>query len=260
MEIPMEGLRIGEQLQWLARMNDQQAQGSTESAAAGEDADVLRFYELLDRLEGQVGGAPELRSCTGSMPWPDRGVYFFFEPEEYRADESGKLRVVRVGTHAVSRGSGATLWNRLRTHRGALNGNGNHRGSIFRLHVGNALLRQDGISLGTWGQGSEAPKQVTENEREHERLVSDFIGRCRVLCLPVPDEPGADSDRAVIERNAIGLLSVPGRELMPPTEAWLGNYSVEPAIRESGLWNIAHWGAQYDSGFLGLMEEYLELL
>src|SRR5699024_6542977 len=87
MEIPMEGLRIGEQLQWLARMNDQQAQGSTESAAAGEDADVLRFYELLDRLEGQVGGAPELRSCTGSMPWPDRGVYFFFEPEEYRADE-----------------------------------------------------------------------------------------------------------------------------------------------------------------------------
>lgn len=77
-----------------------------------------RLYSLLDDLEQQVGGKQQLKDCDGYMDWPDRGVYFFFVPDEYR-ETGNQLRLTRVGTHAVSEGSGTTLWNRLRTHRGA---------------------------------------------------------------------------------------------------------------------------------------------
>ena len=81
--------------------------------------------------------------ATATADLPRRGVYFFFEPGELRED--GRTpRVVRVGTHAVSAGSRTTLWTRLRDHRGHVIGRhvggGNHRASIFRRHVGSALL------------------------------------------------------------------------------------------------------------------------
>ena len=64
--------------------------------------DLDRFYALLDRLREQQGGNRMLSSCTGRMALPARGVHVFFEAGEVRAD-GHSLRVVRVGTHAVSR-------------------------------------------------------------------------------------------------------------------------------------------------------------
>src|SRR3954447_21389328 len=97
-----------------------------------------QFYLLLRELADRYGGYRTLASCNGRMRWPERGVYFFFEPEEKRDD--GDLRVVRVGTHALTSSSSTTLWNRLSQHRGHVGGSrpggGNHRGSVFRLHVG----------------------------------------------------------------------------------------------------------------------------
>ena len=57
------------------------------------------------------------------MEWPDRGVYFFFEEGEHLKDQKGISRVVRVGTHAITIGAQATLWQRLRQHKGNENGN-----------------------------------------------------------------------------------------------------------------------------------------
>lgn len=98
------------------------------------------FYALLAELEERVGGKRMLENCNGRTDWPHRGVYFFFEEGEYRED--GKTpRVVRVGTHALGP-SRPTLWGRLSQHRGtdggSTPGGGNHRGSIFRRHVGAA--------------------------------------------------------------------------------------------------------------------------
>lgn len=114
----------------------------------GRLEDVNRFYELMAELEDRLGGARRLGECRGGMGWPRRGVYFFFEPGELRED--GKTpRVVRVGTHALKRGARSTLWGRLRQHRGTMRGKmpggGHHRGSIFRLHVGSAILRREGL-------------------------------------------------------------------------------------------------------------------
>jgi len=82
--------------------------------------DLDRFYDLLHDLEQRVGGTRKLKNCTGYMNWPDRGVYFFFEPVETRL--SDQMRVTRVGTHAVSEGSSTSVRDRLKQHYGTAAG------------------------------------------------------------------------------------------------------------------------------------------
>lgn len=171
---------------------------------------------------------------------------------------------MRVGTHAVSAASKSTLWGRLKTHLGTRVGGGNHRGSIFRLHVGAALLARDRVSLPTWGVGSSAPPAVRESpiaraaEAAWERKVSEYIGAMTVLWVDVPDEPGPKSKRALVERNAISLLS----NHLAPIEAasirWLGHHSPRHDIRRSGLWNLNHVDETYDPQFLDDLETAVE--
>ena len=128
--------------------------------------DLVRFYALLDRLEKKIHGARQLDDCSGRMEWPARGVYFFFENRENRSHSGEGLRIVRVGTHALKASSGTKLWTRLSQHRGQTNsGGGNHRGSIFRLIVGCALIKRDGMNCPTWGQGTSAKRDVIDAER-----------------------------------------------------------------------------------------------
>ena len=230
-------------------------------------SDTLRFYELMDRLEGRVGGTRLLAECTGGMGWPRRGLYFFFEPGETRSRSGAGLRVVRVGTHALRAGSKSTLWGRLSQHRGtARGGGGNHRGSIFRLLVGIALARRAGISLPpSWGLGGDPGTaarrfgveraEVTRSEADLEASVTRYIGAMPFLFLGVEDEPGPASERGLIERNAIALLSA-YREAPPDpaSTGWLGRSSDRERVRLSGLWNNNHVDEAYDPSFLDLME------
>lgn len=223
----------------------------------GINSDIKRFYSALMRIEERNGGKRRLSSCNGRMDWPRRGVYFFFEPGENRGAAAG-LRVVRVGTHAVSKGSGTTLWNRLRTHRGVYGGGGNHRGSIFRLHVGTALLAggdyPDAVRQ-SWGRGSSAPKEVRRAEHGLECAVSEYIGKMPFLWLMVNDEPGPASMRKYIERNAVALLSMASRlHIDPPSEGWLGHNCRHEVVRASGLWNVNHVFEDYAPDFLDLFE------
>src|SRR5262249_16310786 len=84
------------------------------------ETETEAFYRLLDDLGRRVGGKGYLRDCTGHSDWPRKGVYFFYEDGEDRAN--GVPRVVRVGTHALTAKGKATLWGRLRQHRGRLAG------------------------------------------------------------------------------------------------------------------------------------------
>lgn len=222
-------------------------------------SDLIRFYALLDSLETQTPnqGRP-LADYTGRVEWPRRGVYFFREAGEVRGD-SVASRIVRVGTHAVSANSKSTLWNRLRAHRGNLNGTGNHRGSVFRLHVGAALIRRDPSrfwdEVATWGKGSSAPKEVRAAERALESAVSEFLCRMTVLWVDVPDEPGTQSVRAFIEQNAIALLSNRQGPLDRPSKNWLGLHSPKSQIARSGLWNLDYVDGDHDPSFLSVFEE-----
>ena len=211
---------------------------------------INHFYEILQDLEDRLGGKRCLGECDGKMKWPRRGVYFFFEIAEKRSG-SNFLRVVRVGTHALKENSKTMLWQRLRTHRGSLAGGqaggGNHRGSIFRLHVGTAILRKEGLEkqYPTWGVGSSAPRQVRDLEAPIERKVSQYVRAMPFLWLPVEDPPGPRSQRAYFEKNSIALLSNYGKlntgeAIDPPSADWLGSFSKNVKVRQSGLWNHKH--------------------
>lgn len=246
-EIPMEHLGMGKQMKWLKEHADDDLSG-----------DLKRFYDLLNLLESGLGGRRLMFECTGRMIWPERGVYFFFEPEEFLGDSTA-LRVVRVGTHALKRGSKSTLWGRMRAHRGVQGGGGNHRGSVFRLHVGSAIKASESsrVDAPNWGMGSSASKDVRAAEQPLEEQVSEYIGMMNMLWLTVEDEAGPQSDRAFLEKNAIALLSREGPIADPPSPRWLGRQSPNQMIRESGLWNVNFVGDSYDRRFLEVLERYV---
>ena len=226
--------------------------------------DLNRLYYLFEDLNERVGGMQRLDDCTGYMDWPERGVYFFFASDETR-DSTDQLRLTRVGTHAVSSGSGASLWNRLRTHRGAqrgtYEGGGNHRGSVFRKRVGEAMIERYGLheEYPHWGEGNSAGRDRRLDELELERRVSDNIRDLPFLWIRVDDEPSSESDRKYIERNAIALASNYQKEPIDQRcEDWLGNDSPPDEISESGLWCIDHVDEQYDPAFLDRLSEAVE--
>jgi hypothetical protein len=213
---------------------------------------------MLSAVETKCGGMGVLGNCNGRMSWPRRGVYFFFEPCELRAGTGTGLRVVRVGTHAVSRRSKSTLWGRLSQHRGKADGaGGNHRGSVFRLLLGAALAARDPrLASATWGVGQSAAKAIRDSELKLEARVSKYIGKMPFIWLECDDEPSPESQRMHIERNAIALLSqaTMPTPLDPPSQNWLGTHSPNEHVRRSGLWNSRHVLEGYDSGFLDSLE------
>lgn len=226
--------------------------------------DLDRLYHLFQELEERVGGMERLRDCTGYMDWPDRGVYFFFTAGETR-ESTDQLRLTRVGTHAVSTGSGTSLWNRLRTHRGAKSGTyeggGNHRGSVFRKRIGEAMIEQHDLQeeYPHWGEGSSAGRDRRLDELGMEQRVSDYIRDLPFLWIRVDDESGPESDRAYIERNVIALVSNYSKESIDSRDTeWLGSASPCEEIRQSGLWNVNHVGERYDPAFLDRLEIAVE--
>lgn len=213
--------------------------------SAGRRAQIERLYETLGVGIRDFGRLRTLGAPDAAVGIPRQGVYFFFEPGELREDGKGG-RVVRVGTHAVTERSRSTLWTRLRAHRGTLRGphagGGNHRGSIFRLHVGGALLARDGASLATWGEGAAAARSVRDAEVEHERRVSAHLARFQFTWVPVPGPP---EGRRRVESSAIALLSNLPRPTVaepadPPSATWLGHHAPHAMVHRSGLWNVNH--------------------
>jgi hypothetical protein len=229
-------------------------------------SDLERFYALLDRLKQSLGGTRTLATIGSIRDWPNRGVYFFFEPFEMRKESGDGPRVVRVGTHALTASSRSTLRQRLIQHRGQASGLGNHRGSIFRLLIGEALLaRGDSPRCNSWGikgdisQASTALKvsrdALAADEAPVERAVTKYLASMPFLWLNVDDEPGLKSQRGVIERNAIALLSNYERPIIdPPSPGWLGNSSSRSLVRDSNLWNQRHVKETHDPAFLASFE------
>lgn len=221
------------------------------------------LYRLLGELAGRLGERRQLRDCKGTDGWPSRGVYFFYEDGEVRAD--GSSRVVRVGTHALTATSRSTLWGRLRQHRGHVAGShpgsGSHRASVFRRHVGAALIRRGDwpdTLLGSWLDQHRPPEDRAAQESEIEFGVSRYIGAMPFLWLAVPDRPDKTSDRGYLERNTIALLSSLAGGPDQPSASWLGNHATSLKVRQSGLWNVDYVDAGYDAGFLTVLAAFVE--
>ena len=152
---------------------------------------------------------------------PRNGVYLLYEQSE-------GSRIVRVGTHKAEAG----LYTRLRKHFGTRNSSRAwRRTSVFRLHVGSALLNRDqDPRIQAWAdrQGDRMPEvevMVTD------RLLTTFTFRALQV--------DALEERLSLERDLIATLSA----IPEMTPEWLGQYAISSRIRESGLWNSDHVGS-----------------
>ena len=176
---------------------------------------------------------------------------------ENRLDTGDAPRIVRVGTHALTATSRTTLWKRLSQHRGSLKtGGGNHRGSIFRDLVGAALISRDRLDCRTWPLPHPANGGMRSSELAVERQVSLVIGNMSFLWLSIEDDPGHESRRGYVEKNAIALLSDYNKPpLDPPSQGWLGYHSARKRVKNSGLWNQDFVEESCDSAFLNVLEQ-----
>ena len=225
--------------------------------------DLKRFFDLLAHLEYKNGTKINLGICNGKMNWPKQGIYVFYEAGESRTESGKGCKAVRVGTHALKKGSKSTLWGRLSNHRGSRSGLGNHRGSIFRLLVGISLANRNNIPLPTrWGDKKARRKKMSQlelnAEYELEKYVSDYICAMPFVYLNVSSDTGPKSDRAFIERNAIALLSNCHKPVIDQSSLnWLGRHCDRELVRCSGLWNQNHVKERYDASFLDTMEDWV---
>jgi hypothetical protein len=262
--IPMEGLTLGRQLSWL---NRHAPIGNRDTEVPSQRLEDLRtFYTLLDKLAEKVGGPRRLGDLWPDLDIPERGLYFFFEPGEMRFKSGVGPKVVRVGTHALKEGAVSTLAGRIGQHKGSDNG-GNHRGSIFRMLIGQALQARGDMELcrswnipGSIGSAARklslSPESIKEMERPIETAVSRYMADLRYLWLNVDDPPGPDSHRAFIERNSIALLSnVSKPAIDEASSTWLGQFSSRERVRRSGLWNNNHVNEEYDPTFLDVLHD-----
>ena len=234
---------------------------------------LQELYRKISELQDKTDGPYYLSDCTGHQNWPERGIYIFLtkdsQPETYPQTE---MSVARVGTVGVATGSSNSLWNRLRQHRGNTRGHheggGNHRGSIFRLHVGRSIIEKENLhdKYPFWGQKhSQWPddvetKAVREMEHPLEKRVSDHIRSLPFLVLAVPGDAGPQSDRASIEKRLISTFSFYRRSHANLIDGdRLTNHSPKPEVYKTGMWNIDHVEGFSSPSVAKDLDKYIEM-
>lgn len=191
---------------------------------------------------------------------PEKGVYFFFEPNETRQN-SNSDRVVRIGTHAAIANSNATLYERLYNHKGSKDLTGNHRGSVFRKLIGYSLLYKENLNYLHWGNKSKkGDKPIKLLEKSLEKIVSTYLHTLPFTVLEVPGHASKANDRAFIEKNSIALLSNYGRPIIDKySKNWLGQYSKDTKVIGSGLWNSDYVERELiDANYFNVFEKHLK--
>ena len=153
------------------------------------------------------------------------GIYLVFEEGE---TYQGLPRIVRVGTHT----SPDRLRQRLRDHFVREN----HNGSIFRKNIGKALLNQTGDPyLATWSLDTSRPPYRGMEQPEHERAVEQAVSRyLRAHMTFSVFEVESPQRRLRLEAGIIAALHQ--AEDFQASGSWLGRFSPEKEIRESGMW------------------------
>ena len=181
------------------------------------EATCLVIHELLDPLP-----LHDFRTPTRRLP--RNGIYFFYEEGEFcRHFDVIRPRIVRVGTHREQ----DRFRSRIRQHI-----RGNKNSSVFRKHLGGAVLRRrnpDDFRLGRWLK-QDTPTFEEVEELVTNRLAADFTFKC----IMVKDK----KERLDLEERLIATLAkCPGCE---PSKDWLGYYAGSEEIRQSSLWNVQH--------------------
>ena len=201
---------------------------SREDEALSRNKEYLKL--TLELYSFQIK-RPRYNYLTATRALPRNGIYFFFEKGE-KVDQ-GFERIVRVGTHNADE----RFRGRIRQHYGNRSSlRGNKNASVFRKHVGGALLRRDNpldYRLKEWlRQGGQSYAEV--ETRVSECLRSNFT----FCCFNVEGKEA----RLKFEKGIIALLA--RHPLGRPSAEWLGRHANDARIGRSGLWNTQQLDAE----------------
>lgn len=178
------------------------------------------LYSLVAQLQ-------RYNHLTARSVLPHNGIYLFFEKgEDLDLDGEKHPRIVRVGTHIKD----GNFPQRIRQHYGNVNSlNGNKNGSVFRLHLGGALMIQNNPNdprLNSW------LKHMGASDPQVEEVVSRQLrDNFTFAWIEVPYR----NDRLKLEEGLIALLASDPRNA--PSKKWLGQHSARNTISRTGLWN-----------------------
>ena len=203
----LEGLRMGERMAYLKNL----MYGAQESLS-------IRIHQLFCSM-------PRYKwDQINEIPFTN-GIYIIFEKGEKYHDVE---RIVRIGTHT----SNDRLKRRLLDHFVKEN----HDGSIFRKNIGKAILNVNKDPyLSTWTLDTSKPENRLlinpKKNSEIEQLVSKYMRDNFSFTVFQVD---SKEERLRMEEAIIATLNC---EMdFCPSEKWLGQYSPENEIKESGLW------------------------
>lgn len=157
------------------------------------------------------------------------GIYILFEKGETYQNLD---RVVRIGTHTGSN----NLYNRLIEHFVTENKDR----SIFRKNIGRCYLKDDPY-IDIWNMDFKLRKTRKQfnnyrdfkKENKLEKRISKHIKENMSFALI---EITSKKDRLFYEKKLIGTISSFKEFKKSPN--WLGNYSPNNKIKESGLWQV----------------------
>lgn len=210
-------------------------------------ADALHPDRLSTAIHQVVWKLPRQHWSPESLQaLPPDGIYFFFEEGEETPEGP---RIVRVGINE----SDGRFPDRLRSHL-----HGNRNSSVFRRHLGTALLRKEGHSealVNLWLQDDIETAGDRAFVDEIEAAVSRMLEeRFSFSWIPVPEAV----DRKLLEAWLISALAV--GPLVEPSPEWLGRWSPSSKIVQSGLWNVEHAGSTSLLGRSDLMGRFLSIV
>lgn len=168
----------------------------------------------------------ELRTEPPGKDTPNNGIYFWYEKGEIR--QGGGQRVTRVGTHIKQN----RLRDRIRQHY-----NSNREASVFRKHIGGALMQlsnEPESEIKEWYKARRSTRFKDPKFQKYEELVTKQIksGSYRILKVEDPNT------RIQLEEKLIALFSHCNH--CKPSKNWLGNHAYRQEVRKSGLWNTEH--------------------
>lgn len=227
-QIPMKGLKIGQQLQWLKEKIMENS--------------CSKIHKLFNECKHQ------------SIPYnendiPKNGIYILFEKGEFA---HGGKRIVRVGTHTGK----DQLRSRIKQH--FLSENKDR--SIFRKNIGRAILNTKNdsfIEQWEWDLTTRENKEKYSDllDKEKQEIIENQVTEYMQSNFSfIVFEVNEKDDRMLFESRIISTVS--NCKKCGGNDSWLGNHSPKEKIRKSGLWQVNEIWKQSisDEEFLKLTE------
>jgi len=188
---------------------------------------MTTLKELCAQIHKSLETLPTFKEPS-KVPFSN-GLYFFYQKGE-TSIHALNGRIVRIGNHPRSQNG---LKRRLTMHY-----SGNKNSSVFRKHLGGAILRKTdpnhpclapGPGQGHWEkQHMHTCERCNLIETEVSKLLrSDFWFRC----IEIKDQ----NLRNTLEKKLVATISL--CPTCKPSDAWRGKFAYSENVRNSGLWN-----------------------